>query len=239
MSKITEILRDSLIDKKTKLSDEQYFKLSEFNDFLQQENKKHNLTAITNEKSVAIRHFLDSLMLAECKWFQKAKKILDIGSGAGFPGIPLAIAYPDKEFFLVDSLRKRVDFINQAVDMLKLDNVIAIHDRAETFSREESFRETFDFVTARAVAEMAILSEYCLPATAIGGHFVSMKLTDSDDELEKATSAIEILGGKIVDSFRYQLPDDKEYELIVIEKVFNTPDKYPRRPGMPKKRPLL
>ncbi len=238
MSAIEEFLEEHLISKKSTLNKDQYDMLIRYNQFLQEENKKYNLTAITKELEVAKRHFLDSLMLAEVESFQKSKTVLDIGSGAGFPGIPLAIAYQEKQFYLVDSLRKRVDFLLDVIGLLSLENVTAIHERAETFSRHDLYREKFDFVTARAVAEMSVLSEYCLPAVKIGGHFVSMKLTDSEGELDKALKAINTLGGKVEGLFEYSLPGDKTYELIIIKKIAKTPDKYPRRPGMPKKRPI-
>jgi 16S rRNA (guanine527-N7)-methyltransferase len=239
MNKIVEILNKHTKELKTKLDETQMSLLVEFNEFLQKENSKYNLTAITEPEEVAIRHFLDSLYLAELDSFQAATNVIDIGSGAGFPGIPLAIAYSKKEFLLVDSLRKRVDFLNELIDKLDLTNVKAVHKRAEEIAKEEDYREKFEFVTARAVAQLNVLAEYCLPLVKKTGVFVAMKLLNNDTEVNEAKKAIDILGGRIRDSLIYHLPKDKDYELIEIKKIRNTPKKYPRRPGMPKKRPLI
>ncbi len=239
MKKIVDILNKHTQKMKTNLDETQINLLVEFNKFLQKENSKYNLTAITEPEDVAIRHFLDSLYLAELESFQSAYNIIDIGSGAGFPGIPLAIAYPDKKFLLVDSLRKRVDFLNELTAKLYLNNVKAVHKRAEEIAKEEQFREQFDFVTARAVAQLNVLAEYCLPLVKISGVFVAMKLFKNNEEVKEANNAIKILGGKIINNVSYHLPKDKDYELIIIEKIKNTPKKYPRRPGIPKKRPLI
>jgi len=239
MNKIVEILNKHTKVLKTKLDETQMSLLIEFNEFLQKENTKYNLTAITEPEEVAIRHFLDSLYLAELDSFQAATNVIDIGSGAGFPGIPLAIAYPKKEFLLVDSLRKRVDFLNELIDRLDLTNVKTVHKRAEEIAKEEDYREKFEFVTARAVAQLNVLAEYCLPLVKKTGVFVAMKLLDNDTEVNEAKKAIDILGGSIRDSLVYHLLMDKDYELIEIEKIKSTPKKYPRRPGMAKKRPLI
>ncbi len=238
MNIIIEILQKNVKSMKTKLNDYQVSQLFNFNDYLQEENIKYNLTAITKPEEVAIRHFLDSFYIAEIESFQRANDIVDVGSGAGFPGIPLAIAYPNKEFILIDSLRKRVDFLNDVKKEIKLPNVKALHARAEEIANDQSFREQFDFVTARAVAEMNVLAEYCLPLAKVGGVFVAMKLLDNEEEMNNAKKAIELLGGKVTTTFHYRLPEDKSYELIEITKIEKTPLKYPRRPGMPKKRPI-
>lgn len=236
---IIKTLKENIGAMKTSLTNSQLNKLADFNEFLQMENRKYNLTAINNPEEVAIRHFLDSLYLAEAESFQKASKIIDIGSGAGFPGMPLAIAYPQKKFLLVDSLKKRIEFINKAVDILDLTNVRATHQRAEAMAKEKKHRESYDFVTARAVASMNILVEYCLPFVRLGGFFVAMKFGESDEELSNSMNAIEILGGKVVNAMEYSLKNDKEFKLIEIEKIKETPIKYPRRPGMASKRPLF
>ena len=238
MKEIVKILLENVQSMKTKLNDYQVSQLIEFNKYLQEENEKYNLTAITDPKEVAIRHFLDSLYIAEIENFQAASTIIDIGSGAGFPGVPLAIAYPDKQFTLVDSLKKRVKFLDKLKEKIDLTNITALHKRAEQIADEKKYRESFDFATARAVAQMNILTEYCLPLVKIGGVFVAMKLVGNDQEINDAKKAIEILGGKIKTTFQYSLPEDKQYELIVIKKVKSTPQKYPRRPGIPKKRPI-
>lgn len=238
MKEIVKILLENTQSMKTKLSDYQISQLIEFNEYLQEENAKYNLTAITDPKEVAVRHFLDSFYIAEIESFEIANNIIDIGSGAGFPGIPLAIAYPDKQFMLVDSLRKRVNFLNKLKAKIDLTNITALHKRAEKIASEKKHRESFDFVTARAVAKMNVLSEYCLPLAKIGGVFVAMKLVGNNQEINNAKRAIEILGGEINNTFQYSLSEDKKYELIVIKKIKNTPQKYPRRPGIPKKRPI-
>ena len=212
--------------------------LALFYDYLESENRHYNLTAIEEPEQVVIRHFVDSLALQQVPAFQQAKTILDVGSGAGFPGIPLAICNPNKKFVLLDSLQKRVRFLENTAQKLGLTNVGVVNERAESFGQLAHYRELFDLVTARAVANLAILGEYCLPSTRVGGCFIAMKSDSGMAELESAATALTILGGGQGDVIAYQLPDGRQRQLIIIPKIMATPTKYPRRPGMPKKRPL-
>ena len=212
--------------------------LALFYDYLESENRHYNLTAIEEPEQVVIRHFVDSLALQQVPAFQQAKTILDVGSGAGFPGIPLAICNPNKKFVLLDSLQKRVRFLENTAQKLGLTNVEVVNERAESFGQLADYREIFDLVTARAVANLAILGEYCLPSTRVGGCFIAMKSDSGVSELESAATALTILGGGKGDVIAYQLPDGRQRQLIIIPKIMATPTKYPRRPGMPKKRPL-
>lgn len=214
-------------------------KLAQFYHILEAENQNYNLTAIDTAEDAATRHFVDSLMVAKCKAFRSSQSVLDVGSGAGFPGIPLAIVYPEKKYVLLDALQKRVGFLNKCIDQLQLNNVEAVHERAETFANNTQYREVFDLVTARAVAELAILCEYCLPAVRLKGHFVAMKSLGIAEELNKALPAIKILGGGTMHTWEYTLPDTRQRQLVVIPKVKSTPRGYPRRPGTPKKKPLM
>ncbi len=213
-------------------------KMVEFYQLLQAENKLYNLTAITTVEEAAIRHFVDSLLLTKSAEFNNAPTVLDVGSGAGFPGIPLAILFPDKQFVLLDALQKRVGFLHKVIAELDLKNVQSVHERAESFAVKPKFREQFAVATARAVAGLAVLCEYCLPAVKLGGHFIAMKSLAIDPELAGAVQAIDLLGGGELRQIKYELPDGRGRQLVIIEKIRPTPPKYPRRPGIPQKKPL-
>lgn len=219
-------------------------KMAQFNQYLlllQEWNNKVNLTAITEEDEVYLKHFYDSLTLANFYDFEKEKKITlcDVGSGAGFPSIPLKIMYPDIEITIVDSLKKRINFLEILVDELDLDNVHLYHDRAEDFGQTKEFRNIFDLVTARAVARMSVLAEFCLPITKIGGTFAAMKGTKASDELNDSKKAIKTLGGKTRAVETFELPEDAgERSIILIDKHKKTPNKYPRKAGTPNRKPL-
>ena len=207
-----------------------YKKLIEVNEYM-------NLTAITEEKEVYNKHFLDSLMIVKSELFNGQIKLLDVGSGAGFPSIPLAIVDKNVKVTIIDALNKRINFLNDLTKYLGLENVEAFHKRAEDYAKEK--RESFDVVTARAVARLNVLAELCLPLTRIGGHFVAMKGKLSKEEMDEALNAINVLGGKIVRVVSVNLPDDAgERDLIIVEKVKNTPNKYPRQFSKIKERPL-
>ena len=226
------------------LSDEQMKMLLVYYDMLIERNKVMNLTAITNFEDVLVKHFRDSLaplsnnILAES--FQKHdNKILDLGSGAGFPGIPLAIALPDAEFTLADSLQKRCGFLEDVKNELHLDNVYIINGRAEDLGRNPEHREQYDIVVSRAVADLRVLCEYCLPFVKEGGTFASWKGPQVTDELKQAENAVSVLGGDITQTYPYSLPvDGGERSIVQITKTGMTPEKYPRRSGIPSKRPL-
>ena len=201
-------------------------------------NKVMNLTSITDFTEVITKHFLDSLSIVKIH-YPKSDKILDLGTGAGFPGIPIKIAFPNTQIVLMDSLNKRVNFLNEVIDKLKLDKISAIHGRAEDLGKGPSYRDGFDICTSRAVARLSVLSEYCIPFLKKGGYFISYKSGKITEELDEAKRAIEILGGTIKKTSEFQLSGtDMGRSLILIEKVKNTPKRYPRMAGKPTKEPL-
>lgn len=202
-------------------------------------NEKVNLTAITEPLEVIRKHFLDSLLLAKDIDFTMCKSLIDIGTGAGFPGLPLKIVYPHLEITLLDSLKKRCAFLEMLVQELALENVTVIHDRAEMLARQKEYREKFDIATARAVAGLSIITEYCLPFVKVGGYFIAPKGKDGEIEVARAKNAIPLLGGEIEKINLYVLPDDigQRYN-IIINKIRPTLAKYPRRAGLPEKKPL-
>ena len=217
-----------------------------FCDFLIEKNKVMNLTAVTDPKDIEIKHFIDSISsiptinkLFKSKSDQKSVEIIDIGTGAGFPGMPLAIMMPQYQFTLADSLNKRIDFLKETVSLLKITNVIPIQGRADELGQGD-FRESFDLCVSRAVADMSVLLEYCLPLVKVGGYVLLYKSGDYKEELQKSEYAMELLGGKLIGVKEFSLPDtDMRRSLIQIEKINETPYKYPRRPGKPSKSPLI
>lgn len=203
-------------------------------------NQKMNLTAITAEEEVYLKHFYDSLTLlkADCNW-QEVQTICDVGAGAGFPTIPLKIALPHLKLTIVDSLNKRISFLEHLVSKLGLEDVHCYHDRAETFGKLPEMREQFDVVTARAVAPLNILSELCVPLVRVGGKFIALKASQGQDELMQADKALSILGITQIDVLEFTLPESGDArQLFTLTKGEATPAKYPRRPGMPNKKPL-
>lgn len=209
-------------------------------ELLQEWNEKINLTAITKKEEVYLKHFYDSLTAGLYVDFSKGvHSLCDVGSGAGFPSIPLKIIYPELEITIVDSLKKRIGFLETVVQELGLKGVHLYHDRAETFGQNKQFRATFDFVTARAVARMSVLSELCLPLVKKEGIFIAMKAAHAPEELTDAKKAIGLLGGKVRDDISFELPEEAgERHIILIDKKKETPNKYPRKPGTPNKSPL-
>ena len=198
-----------------------------------------NLTGITEFQEVLVKHFLDSLACVKAVDMSRIKRIMDIGTGAGFPGVPLKIAFPHLEACLLDSLKKRVNFLEETFQMLKLENITAIHGRAEEYAKNKQYRETYDLCVSRAVSNLATLSEYCLPYVKTGGYFISYKSGTVQEEVEQAQKAVKILGGKIQDVVYFQLPDSEiQRSLVVIEKIKATPGRYPRKAGTPLKEPL-
>lgn len=214
--------------------------LMEYMDCILEMNKSVNLTAITDRDEFIQKHFVDSLLCCESEEFAKAGKIIDVGTGGGFPGIPLAVCFPEKEFVLMDSLAKRINIIREFCAKLGINNVSAIHGRAEDLGRQEGLRESFDICVSRAVANMSVLSEYCLPFVKVNGCFIAYKGPECESELNDASSAIRILGGELVRvEESYKLVDsDYKHKLVYVKKAGSTPDKYPRKAGTPSKKPL-
>lgn len=202
-------------------------------------NKVMNLTALTEPEDVVSKHFLDSLLVLEDKVFFPKARVCDLGTGAGFPGIPLKIVRPDLQVSLLDSLAKRLKFLGRIITTLNLTNIVTKHSRAEDAGRSKEYREQYDVVCARGVATLSVLSEYCLPLVKVGGFFVAMKSVRYAEELETARKAIKILGGHIEAVREVKLPGlDDERKIIYIRKAKNTPNLYPRKAGVPEKNPL-
>ena len=234
-----ERLREKAAAFGIKLSDHQLDQFETYYEMLVEKNKVMNLTAITEKNEVIDKHFADSLALIKSGVSLTGQKILDIGTGAGFPGIPLKIAFPELEIVLLDSLNKRIKFLNEVIEALGLEKITAIHGRAEDFAKQKEYREQFDYVVSRAVANLTVLSEYCLPYVKVGGHFISYKSGTVQEELQQAEKAVKILGGKIQDVVYFNLPDSEiQRSLVVIEKMKSTPGRYPRKAGTPLKEPL-
>lgn len=214
--------------------------IEQFYDYMQRLlkwNEKINLTAITQPQEIIIKHFVDSLTIS--KYIKENAKIIDVGTGAGFPGIPLKIYRNDIEVILLDSLNKRINFLNDAINKMGLDKIGAIHGRAEEFGHNKEYREKFDIATSRAVANMATLSEYLIPFVKVNGMVVAMKGSDVKQEIDESKKAINVLGGKIFGVEEFNLPDtDIRRNVILIEKEKHTLAKYPRKAGTPSKEPL-
>lgn len=223
------------------LSDEKCQKFFDFMNLLVEKNKVMNLTAIDDPKEIIVRHFVDSSILLKIfgKDYFDYKKIVDVGTGAGFPGIPLAILIDEGKFVLTDTLGKRIDFLKSVVEMLGLKNVELVKARAEDFSHDKKYREKFDYSVARGVAKISVLSEYSLPLLVAGGTMLSYKLYDCDDELNDGKTAIKILGGMFHVKHPYDLvPSEPKRCVIEIDKIKTTPMKFPRKAGTPSKDPI-
>ena len=221
------------------LSDQQLSQFYTYYELLIEWNEKMNLTAITDFEEVIKKHFLDSLSIGRILKQDSSVSILDIGTGAGFPGIPIKIAFSDTQITLMDSLNKRVNFLNEVINTLGLEKIDAIHGRAEDFAKKGMLRETFDICVSRAVANLSSLSEFCLPYVKKGGSFISYKSEKAMEEIENSKNAISILGGGEVLSDTFLLPGtDFTRTLVKIEKIKETPAKYPRKAGTPVKQPL-
>lgn len=219
-----------------KLQREQFQKYYEM---LVEWNKVMNLTSITEYNEVYEKHFIDSLAITKVIDIEKIDTVLDIGTGAGFPGLPLKIAYPHLNLVLLDSLQKRIHFLNAVIDELGLENIKTLHGRAEDYAKKAEYRESFDLCVSRAVANLATLSEYCIPYIKVGGMFISYKSGNIDEEVEASKTAIKILGGKLENVVKFQLPDTEiNRSFVKVNKVQSTRKKYPRKAGMPGKEPI-
>lgn len=233
-------LRNALKELGLSADEEQALKFEKYMTGILEWNEKVNLTRITERDEFIVKHFLDSLVCVGYEEYRTAKKIIDIGTGAGFPGVPLAIASPEKEFVLMDSLNKRLKIIDELCADAKIENVTTVHARAEELARNKQHREKYDLCVSRAVANMAVLAEYCLPFIRVGGCLMAYKGPEAYDEAEKAGKALKLLGGEISEIRDAELEKyDISHKIIVIKKIKNTVSKYPRKAGIPTKEPLL
>lgn len=230
-------MQEKSMDLEISFSVEQLEKFYKYMELLIEWNEKINLTAITEPKEIILKHFIDSItILNEIK---EGSKLVDVGTGAGFPGIPLAIMNSKIKITLVDSLNKRLIFLQEVIKELKLENVEIIHARAEEFGQNKEYRESFDIATSRAVANLSTLSEYLLPLVKLDGKCISMKASEATEEIKQAEKAIEILGGVIEKIEEFNLPQSNiGRTIIIINKKKRTPTKYPRKPGTPSKEPI-
>jgi len=236
----TEQFIQLLEEKGISLSSQQIQQYETYYELLVEWNQKMNLTAITEKEEVYLKHFFDSITAAfYFPFHEQTLHLCDVGAGAGFPSIPIKIAFPNIHVTIVDSLNKRITFLENLAQQLQLKGVRFIHDRAETFGHLKDHREAYDIVTARAVARMSVLSELCLPLVKLGGTFIAMKGASGKEELDSSKKAIAILGGELKDSNSFVLPiEESERNIFLIEKKKQTPKKYPRKPGTPNRNPI-
>jgi 16S rRNA (guanine527-N7)-methyltransferase len=221
------------------LSQKQIMQFNRYKELLLEWNEKINLTAIEDEREIDIKHFIDSVSCVTSGAFKGNEKTIDVGTGAGFPGIPLKIVFPNLKLTLLDSLNKRINFLKTVSEELGLGTIEFIHGRAEDFGSNPKHRENYDIVMARAVANLSTLSEYCLPFLSVGGKFICQKGPKTEEEIQDAKRAVEILGGSIKEVKRVNLyQSDLNHTLIIIDKINNTPKQYPRQAGKPTKNPI-
>ncbi|MGL4731353.1 MAG: 16S rRNA (guanine(527)-N(7))-methyltransferase RsmG [Clostridium sp.] len=219
--------------------EKKYDQFIKYKNLIQEWNEKINLTAITEDEEVIKKHFIDSLKVFKIEELKKCNRFIDIGTGAGFPGLPMKIINPECEMFLLDALNKRVNFLNEVIKDLDLENITTMHGRAEDYAKQKEYRETFDAVVSRAVANLTVLAEFCMPYVKVGGYFVALKGPAIDEELEEAKKAISILGGKLERIENVDIEgSDLKHNLVVIRKTKETPKKYPRKAGRVTKNPL-
>ena len=236
---MNQLLEIKLKELNIQINEIQKKQFDTFYSMLVEWNKVMNLTGITEYEEVIEKHFVDSLSIVNIFDLSEVNTVIDVGTGAGFPGIPLKIAFPHLKITLLDSLNKRIHFLDSVIDELKLDGIYTIHGRAEDFAKKDDYRERYDLYVSRAVANLSTLSEYCLPYIRVGGMFISYKSGDVDDEVLESKKAISILGGKLDNVVKFQLPGtDINRSFIKIEKIKNTGKKYPRKAGLPSKEPL-
>lgn len=236
---VREMLSDGISSMGLNPTDEILDQFQRYKELLVDWNTKMNLTTITDDEGIVYKHFLDSLTCLNGPVDFKGKYVLDLGTGAGFPGIPLKIMDPSIKITLLDSLNKRVKYLNEVCTALKLQDVICLHARAEEAARDKALREGFDIVVSRAVANLSTLSEYCLPFVRVGGFFIAQKTNEAVKEIHEAEKAIHILGGEMPQIIKVTIPNtDFDHNLVIIKKVKSTPSQYPRKAGTPSKQPI-
>lgn len=236
---MSKIFKDKVSALGVDLSDKQYEQFDKFYELLVEWNKVMNLTGITDYEEVNEKHFIDSLSIVKSIDISKIQTVIDVGTGAGFPGIPLKIAFPHLKITLLDSLNKRIKYLDTVIETLGLEEIHTIHGRAEDYARKEEHREKYDLVVSRAVANLSTLSELCIPYTKVGGIFVPYKSGEIEEEVEHAQTAIKVLGGKQKEIVKFTLPEsDISRSFVKICKVKNTGKKFPRKAGLPAKEPI-
>ena len=234
-----DILKNGLENLGIAVDDKMLNDFNIYREILVDWNQKMNLTGIEDEKEVYIKHFLDSVSAITNGYIKDGLSIIDVGTGAGFPGLPLRICLRNTKVTLLDSLNKRINFLQEVSKQVGIDNIEFIHGRAEDFGKSEAYREQYDIATARAVAGLPILMEFCVPFVKVGGYFVCLKGPNANLELEESKAAMEVLGVEFIEKINIELPEsDLNHNILVFKKVKNTPEKYPRKAGKPAKSPI-
>lgn len=234
-----ELMESAAKDVGLDFTEVQYERFIRYMKLVQEWNEKINLTAITEDEDFIKKHFIDCIKAFKSNELKEAKTIIDVGTGAGFPGVPIAIMNEEAEVTLLDSLNKRVNFLNLVIKELDLKNVVTIHSRAEDGARDKNLRENFDIATSRAVANMTVLSEFCLPYVKVGGHFIALKGPAIEEELKDSTNALGVLGGKIKEVIEVNIEDtDLKHNIVIVNKKKECPVSYPRKAGVITKKPL-
>ncbi|MCY6485363.1 16S rRNA (guanine(527)-N(7))-methyltransferase RsmG [Clostridium aestuarii] len=237
--KYYDILENAVESCGLSFSDKKYEQFIKYKDLLKEWNEKVNLTAIKEDEEIIKKHFIDSLKVFKFEKLKEAKKIIDIGTGGGFPGIPMKIIKPEIEMVLLDSLRKRINVLEDIANKIEITDISTIHGRAEEFAKQAKYREKFDAVVSRAVANLTVLSEFCIPYVKVGGYFVALKGPSVEEEIKEAKNAISILGAKLENILEIEIEDsDLKHNLVIIKKIKNTPKQYPRKAGSATKKPL-
>lgn len=240
MMDIREVLKSGALNYNIDLKDEQIEQFVLYMNLLKEWNEKINLTTITDELEIIKKHFLDSISIIKSGLIKEDTSLIDVGTGAGFPGIPIKIIKPGTRVVLLDSLNKRIIYLNDIISKLNLKGIEAVHGRAEELSRKANYREKFDIATARAVANLSVLSEYCIPYVKVKGYFIAMKGPSIDEEIISGKNAISSLGGKFVEIVKTEIPgEDLDHRLVIVEKVKNTDEKYPRKYSQIEKKPII
>lgn len=234
-----ELLKKGITDFNIDVDEKMIDDFSIYREILVEWNQKMNLTGIEDEKEVFIKHFLDSVSIFKNGYIKDNMKVIDVGTGAGFPGLPMKIAKRSLDVTLLDSLNKRINFLQEVCKKIYIDDVEFIHGRAEDFGQDENYREQYDIATARAVAGLPVLMEFCVPFVKVGGYFICLKGPNADLELEESKKAMETLGVKFIEKIDIKLPEiELNHNILVFEKIQNTPSKYPRKAGKPSKSPI-
>ncbi len=234
-----QLMKEASLEVGFDLTEKQYNQFIEYMKLLQEWNEKINLTAITEDEEVIKKHFIDCIKAFKSNAVKNAKTVIDVGTGAGFPGLPIAIMNPNVNVTLLDSLNKRINFLNTVIAKLELKNVVTIHSRAEDGARKQELRENFDVATSRAVANMAVLSEFCLPYVKLNGYFVALKGPAIEDEIREGKKAIDTLGGELENIIEVNIEEsDLKHNIVEIKKIRKCPKTYPRKAGSINKKPI-